>query len=93
MAKKINIRKPHGMDAADAQSRLDKLTAELETRFGVKVSKKGTSTAVKGKGVSGSASIQGADIVIDMKLGLPASLVAQRIEDGVNKSIVEHFQS
>lgn len=91
MAKSFNIRKPHGMDAADAEARLVKLTTALEAKYGVTVQKKGALTQVKGRGVDGTAQIVGSDIVIDMKLGLPASLIAARIEEGVHQAIAEHF--
>lgn len=91
MAKNISIRKPHGMAQADAEARLVELTTELESRFGVTVARKGNTTKVSGRGVDGTAQIQGDNIVIDMKLGLPASMIAGRIEEGVHKAIAQHF--
>ncbi len=91
MAKSVYVRRPHGTTAAEAESKLAGLTSHLETRYGVKISSSGPTATVKGRGVKGSATVDATHVTVDLKLGVPASLVAGKIEQGVHKAIDEHF--
>ncbi len=91
MAKSVYVQKPHGMSAEDAEAKLASLTGDLESRYGVSITRSGPRATVKGKGVSGSATIDATNVTVDLKLGMPASLVAGKIEEGVNKAIAQHF--
>ena len=93
MAKSVYVRRPHHTTAAEAQSKLASLTSHLETRYGVNILLSGAMATVKGRGVKGSASVDDTHVTVDLKLGMPASLVAGKIEDGVNRSIDEHFKA
>ena len=91
MAKKINIKRAHGLDKDAAIQRMQNLTNELNSKYGVKVNHSGDSTRVKGKGVDGTARCDATNINIDLKLGLPVSLVSGKIEAGINKALDQHF--
>lgn len=91
MAKSVFVRRPHGTTAEEARSKLASLSSALETRYGISISLSGGNANVKGRGVKGSATVDDTNVTIDLKLGLPASLVAARIEEGVHKAIDEHF--
>ncbi len=91
LAKKIKLKRAHGLDKAAAVERMRKLTDELHSKYGLKVTHMGDSTRVKGKGADGTASCDATYITIELKLGLPASLAAGRIEIAVGKALTQHF--
>ncbi len=79
------------MSKDEAVAKLAALTGDLTSRYGVTINNQGERATVSGKGVSGSASISDTHVTIDLKLGLPASMIAARIESGVNKAIDSNF--
>ena len=91
MAKKVFVRRAHGATADQAEAKLAQLTGQLETRYGVSIDLKGRYATVKGRGVKGSATVDDTNVTVDLALGLPASLVASKIEQGVHAAIDEHF--
>jgi putative polyhydroxyalkanoate system protein len=93
VAKKVYVRRPHGTTKSEAESKLAGLTSYLEERYGVKILLRGANATVSGRGVKGAANVDDTHVTVDLKLGIPASLVAGKIEAGVNRSIDEHFNS
>ncbi len=93
MAKSVFVRRPHGTTAEQAQAKLADLSNALESRYGISISLTGGNATVKGRGVKGSATVDDTNVTIDLKLGMPASLVAGKIEQGVHKAIDEHFSA
>lgn len=91
MAKKINLRRAHGMSKDAAVERMRTLTDALQSKYGVKISHSGDTTRVKGRGTDGSARCTDTEIIIDLKLGLAAGLFAGKIEAGVNSALDKHF--
>ncbi|MCB9539068.1 MAG: polyhydroxyalkanoic acid system family protein [Myxococcales bacterium] len=91
MAKTVSVKRPHNTTKEDAQAKLAGLARELESKYGVKVNVQGAGATVSGKGVSGGCTIDDTHVAIDLKLGLPASMVAGKIESGVEKAISQHF--
>ncbi len=51
----------------------------------------GRRAQIKGRGVSGNMVLDGDLISVDLKLGLPASLVAGRVESGIRDALLKHF--
>ncbi len=91
MAKSVRVSRPHNTTQEAAQAKLVGLAAQLESRYGVRVKINGPGATVTGKGVSGGCTIDATRVTIDLSLGLPASLVAGKIEAGVEKAMTEHF--
>lgn len=91
MAKSIKISRPHNTSSEAAIAKLETLAAEIRARYGLTVNFSGSAAKVKGKGVSGTVRTTAADIVCDLKLGLPASLAAGKIEQGIHAAIDKHF--
>lgn len=93
MAKSVRVSRPHNTTAEAALQKLRGLAGDIESKYGLSVSWKGDVAHVGGKGVkSGStASVDGKNVTVDLSLGMPASLVASKIEDGIEKAIKQHF--
>ena len=87
----VSLSRAHGLTKAEAVAKMQNLTNDLNSKYGVKVNHSGDSTKVKGKGVDGTARCDDTKIHIDLKLGLPVSLVAGRVEAGINKALDQHF--
>ena len=88
---KIILSRPHTLGYDAACAKLSHLIARVEERYGVGGTVSGDSAQLKGRGVKGTAKVSDKSIDINLKLGLPASLVASKIEEGIGKAITEHF--
>lgn len=91
MAKEVNVTRPHNLGKEEATARLGQLAGQLESKYGVKVDVTGDKASVKGKGVSGGCLVTDKDIRVNLSLGLPASMIAGKIEQGIHKAIDDHF--
>jgi len=91
MAKKISIRYPHNTSADDAAQRLSALGKDAAARYGVSVKGDDRRALISGRGVNGSLVLDDTHINVDLKLRLPASLVAGRVESGIRDALVKHF--
>ena len=91
MAKKISIRHPHNSSAEDAAQKLSDLGKDAAARYGVTVKGDAQRASIKGRGVNGSLVLDDTHINVDLKLGLPASLVAGRVEAGIRDALAKHF--
>ncbi len=92
MAKSIKVTRPHKTTAEGARQKLRALAGEIESRYGLSVSWKGDVAHVSGRGVKkGTASVDERNVTVDLSLGMPASLVASKIEAGIEKAISEQF--
>lgn len=91
MAKTISITRPHKTTPEAAQQKLKALAGEIKSRYGLDVEFSGGVAQVKGRGVEGTAKTDDRNVAVDLKLGMPASLVAGKIEAGVLKAIEEQF--
>ena len=87
----INVKRAHGMTKAEALGKLADLSTALQSRYGIKITLKGDTATVKGKGVKGGATIDDTHVALDLKLGLPARLVAGKIRAGIDRAMDEHF--
>ena len=88
---KIKKSLAHGTTRESAMAKLQGLAGALQTRYGITVTLGASGATVKGKGVTGGCSITDTHVTIDLDLGLPASLVAGKIETGVDNALREHF--
>lgn len=91
MAKEIHVARGHGLGKEAASQKLNGMAGHLEERYGVKVNVSGDSADVTGRGVKGTCKVSENEIRVDLKLKMPASLVAGKIEQGIHKAIDEHF--
>lgn len=93
MAKSVRISRPHNTTAEAALEKLRALAGQIESQYGLSVDWRGDVAHVSGKGVKkGSvAKVSDTHVSLDLTLGMPASLVAGKIEDGIGKAIKQHF--
>ena len=92
MAKSVRVSRPHKTTAEEARTKLRNLAGHIESSYGLKVTWKGDVAHVSGRGVKrGTASVDDRSVTIDLSLGMPASLVAGKIESGIEKAITEQF--
>lgn len=91
MAKTINITRPHNTTSEGAKQKLQALAGEIKSRYGLDIEWSGGVAMVKGRGVEGTAKTDDKNVAVDLKLGMPASLVSGKIEAGVLKAIQEQF--
>jgi len=93
MAKSLRISRPHGTTADAALEKLRGLARQIEDQYGLTVKWKGDVAQVSGRGVKkgSTASVDGSTVTLDLSLGMPASLVAGKIEEGIEKAIAKHF--
>ena len=87
----IDVKRAHGMTQAEALEKLGAMAHGLETRYGISIKIRGETAEVKGRGVKGQARVDETMLHLSLKLGLPARLVAGKIEAGINRSLEEHF--
>jgi putative polyhydroxyalkanoate system protein len=93
MAKSIRIERPHGLGREVAVQRLGDLTEQVQSRYGLKVHRTDGRATVDGKGVSGRVEVDDKKILVDLSVGLPASLVIGKIEQGIQDAIDKHFKA
>ncbi len=93
MAKSIRIDRAHGLGREAALHRLGELAADVQRKYGVNVTQAGDVARVSGKGVSGQVQVDEKRISVDLSLGMPASLIAGKIEQGITKALDEHFKA
>lgn len=92
MAKSVRVSRPHNTTPEAARQKLRALAGEIESRYGLTVTWKGDVAHVSGRGVKqGTATVDDKSVTVDLSLGMPASLVAGKIEEGVAKAIAEQF--
>jgi putative polyhydroxyalkanoate system protein len=87
----IDVKRAHGMTQAEALGKLRDLSTALQSRYGIKITLSGNAAAVKGKGVKGTATVDDTHVALNLRLGLPARLVAGKIQAGVDRALDEHF--
>jgi len=93
MAKSLRVSRPHKATAEAALQKLRALAGDIESKYGLDVKWKGDVAHVSGRGVKkgSTASVDGQNVTVDLSLGMPASLVASKIESGIKAAIAEHF--
>lgn len=91
MAKSIKISRPHNTSSEAALAKMQSLAADIRNSYGLAVNFSGSTAKVKGKGVSGTVRATASDIVFDLRLGLPASLAAGKIEKGIHAALDKHM--
>jgi len=87
----IRIRRRHTDSKDDARRKVEEAIGPHVSKFGLKKTWKGDTLEIKGKGVNGTLTVGDADLNIDMKLGLPASMVSSKIESELNTELSKAF--
>lgn len=82
----FQIRKAHSMDKAQLRDAAEGLARQLEGAHGVRASWEGDSVRIKGSGVDGRLTLNDADVLVSVQLGLMASAFK-----GVLRSEVQRF--
>ena len=91
MAKRIHVSRVHNTDRETALGRLQVLIRQLDEKYGMTITLRDDGATVGGHGVIGAVVIDGERVTLDLDLGLPASLVAERIEASINRYMDKHF--
>lgn len=88
---KIRIRKNHSDSKAQARQKVEAAIAPHVTKFGLKKEWVGDTLRISGKGLDGTLIVNDGDVDIDMKLGMPASLVSSKIESELKAELDKAF--
>lgn len=91
MAKNINVSQPHNTTKDEALEKLRTMSAQAASKYGVTVTPSASGASFKGKGVSGTCTIDATNVTLDVSLGMLLRPVASRIEAGIKKQITAHF--
>lgn len=92
MAKKIAMKHAHHLTREEACAKLKELTTLISERYKVQIQMACENRAdVTGRGVNGYAQVDESQAEIDLSVGLPASLVAGRIESTIEEYMAKYF--
>lgn len=83
----IHIERPHSLSASALKTRLADMEGKLSERYGVKLTWRGDEADVKGSGVSGTISILGGSVVVDLKLGMFVRPFAGKIRETMERQL------
>ena len=85
----VTVRRAHRHSIDEVKQRFAAVEQKLKERFGVVLAWSGANAEIKGRGVSGSVTISGTDVAIDLKLGLLVRPFAGRIREGLERELEE----
>jgi putative polyhydroxyalkanoate system protein len=91
MGKKISVTRKHTLGLEGATGKLVELTGTFAEKYNLKTKLSGSAVEVSGSGVKGNVRVTAETVIIDLDLGLPASLVAGKIEDGIQRQLEKYF--
>ncbi|MEZ4466058.1 MAG: polyhydroxyalkanoic acid system family protein [bacterium] len=91
MGKTVSVTRPHNTSREAAMEKLKSLGQDAATKYGVSVQPTGTGANVDGRGISGTCRIDDRNITISLELPLLLRAISGKIEQGINKSIDQHF--
>ncbi|MBN2341006.1 MAG: polyhydroxyalkanoic acid system family protein [Deltaproteobacteria bacterium] len=81
----ITITKSHNLEMSDARARLDKMAAELQSKYGIKSSWSGNTATLSGTGLKkGTVELKDSTIKVEITLGMLARAMKGKIEEQVN---------
>lgn len=83
----VKVERDHALGAEIAATRIKQIEPKLKERYGVTLDWKGTSADIKGKGVSGTVTVEDARVALDLKLGLMLKPLAGKIREGIEKQV------
>lgn len=88
---KIHLEKETKLSKDEVKIKVDKLTKDLQLRYGVKGEWKEDTYLIKASGVDGSIAVEDNKIKIDINLGLFASPFKGKIEEVLNDTLEREF--
>jgi putative polyhydroxyalkanoate system protein len=91
MAKTVRVSQPHHTTQDEAMQKLRTMSAQLGSKYGVRVSETGNGASFKGKGVTGTCVIDASNVTLDLSLGMLLRPISGRIEAGIKSKLSEHF--
>lgn len=83
----IEIERSHRLGLTQLKERLGGLEEKLLDRYGVKLTWRGNEAEVRGTGVSGTLSVDEAQVAVNLKLGLLMRPLAGKIREAMEKQI------
>lgn len=88
---KIKLFKRHSDEKSVARQKVEAAIKPHISKFNLKSRWDNDVLNVSGKGINGTLKVDGDQITIDMKLGLPASLASTRIEQELRAELERSF--
>lgn len=88
----MRIRREHGLGLAEARSRIDRVSEELERRFSLRSSWDGDHVVVRGSDVNGRIVIAHDYVEAHIRLGLTLLLFEPQIRSGIVAAMDEHLR-
>lgn len=84
---RIHIQRSHNLTVDEARAKAQEVEKKLHERYGLRTTWEGNTVHIEGKGVKGTLSLQGDQVVVDLKLGLAVRMFAKKIEESVGRSL------
>jgi len=91
MAKSVSVTRPHKSTREAALEKLKALGQDAATRYGVTVVNTASGADVDGRGITGTCKVDDRNITIELELPFLLRALSSRVEQGINKSIDQHF--
>ena len=83
----ISIKRSHAVGRDEARRRVAALEHKLRDKLGVELTWLGHVATFKGRGVSGTLTVENDSVSVDVKLGLLVKPLAGKIRDGVERGL------
>jgi putative polyhydroxyalkanoate system protein len=90
---RLTIRRPHSLERAEAERRLDQIASKMTERFGAVCRREGNVITVEHREVRGTITIEDEAVVIDAKLGLGLSLFRSRAEQEITRILERELKA
>jgi putative polyhydroxyalkanoate system protein len=86
----IRVEKSHQLSIEAAKKALEPFAAELESKYGLKLSWNGARAELKGTGASGTVDVSTSKVVVSVKLGMlakAAGIKAEKVQSSIDKRL------
>lgn len=87
----MRIRRQHDLGIAEAKSRIEQVTADLEKRFSLQSEWQGDELCFRGSGVKGSVAVAEDSLEFDITLGFALMMLEPTIRSAINTALDKHI--
>jgi putative polyhydroxyalkanoate system protein len=87
---KIKIERDHTMKVEDVKTKIDSMMSRMKD-MGVESTWEGDTLKLKGRGVNGNVDVGNASVLVNLDLGMPASLMKGKIEEKIRDGLDKHL--
>jgi len=84
---KLNINHPHSVPVEDAKVVVTQIFDKYREKYGINSRWEGDRLVLSGSGFKGEAKVCDDRVLVEAKLGMPASLIRRQIESIINKEL------